>query len=149
VTAFYYDWRDRLMGTKDGVQANENDGTHRPIFYFTRDNLDEVTQSQRYDGDTISITTSNGVPQPPAAGLRTQTAINYDDQQRPYQSLVYSVDPVSGVPGMALSSNLWYGHRGQVLEQSAPGGLVTKQTTDVAGFGPPWKSRLAVAPPHR
>jgi YD repeat-containing protein len=135
VTALYYDWRDREVASKDGVQASENDGTHRPIVYFTLDNLDEVTLSQQYDGDGVTITSSNGVPQPPSASLlRAQSATNFDDQQRPYQSLVYSVDPVSGaVSSTALTSNVWYGHRGQVLASSAPGGLVTKQTTDGAG----------------
>src|SRR5262249_27403748 len=33
VTQNYFDWRDRLVASKEGVQASENDGTHRPIFY--------------------------------------------------------------------------------------------------------------------
>ena len=36
VTQYFFDWRDRQVAEKDGVQANENDGTNRPIFY---DNL--------------------------------------------------------------------------------------------------------------
>ena len=31
VTRYWYDWRDRLVATKSGVQTSENDGTHRPI----------------------------------------------------------------------------------------------------------------------
>src|SRR5262249_54514492 len=133
----YYDWRDREVASKQGVQAGEADGTHRPIYYFSYDNLDEVTLSQRYDGDGVSIVDANGdgVPdQPSASLLRAQSGVNYDDQQRPFQSLVYSVDPLTGaVSATALSSNIWYGHRGQVLETSAPGGLVAKQSTDGAG----------------
>jgi YD repeat-containing protein len=47
VTENYYDWRDRLVATKSGVQSSEDTTTHRPIVYNTYDNLDEVTQVQR------------------------------------------------------------------------------------------------------
>ena len=39
VTQYFYDWRDRLVASKEGVQDNENDGTNRPIRYTTYDNL--------------------------------------------------------------------------------------------------------------
>src|SRR5260370_23488434 len=49
----YFDWRDRKVASKQGVQASENDGTHRPIIYNTFDNLDEITQVQQYDSDGV------------------------------------------------------------------------------------------------
>src|SRR5260370_294845 len=58
VTNNYYDWRDRLVASKDGVQATEDTTTHRPITFNTFDNLDEVTQTQQYDGDGVTITSS-------------------------------------------------------------------------------------------
>jgi hypothetical protein len=88
VTQNYYDWRDRLMASKDGVQSTEDTTTHRPITYYTYDNLDEVTQVQQYDGDGVTITSSGGVPQAPSASLlRAQGVTSYDDQGRAYQLL--------------------------------------------------------------
>src|SRR5207249_11621592 len=87
VTQNWYDWRDRLVATKDGVQGTEDTTTHRPITYTTYDNLDEATQVQRYDGDGVTLTVSGGVPQAPSSSLlRAQAATSYDDQGRAYQS---------------------------------------------------------------
>jgi RHS repeat-associated protein len=135
VTQDFYDWRDRLVAEKAGVQANENDGTHRPIIYTTYDNLDEVTSVGQYDGDGVTIQTQNGVPQPPAASLlRSYSTTAYDDQGRVYQTHTYSVDPTTGaVSSMALTTNDYYDHRGNLIAESAPGGLWTKDTYDGAG----------------
>src|SRR5262249_50847684 len=69
VTQNWFDWRDREDATKGGVQASEDTTTHRPIFYYTLDNLGEVTMTQQFDGDGVTLTYSNGVPQPPSASL--------------------------------------------------------------------------------
>src|SRR5262249_17493989 len=50
VTDYYYDWRDRLVVEKQGVQGTESGDVNRPIFYTQYDNLDEPTLWQRYDG---------------------------------------------------------------------------------------------------
>src|SRR5262249_1513539 len=50
VSQLWYDWRDRPVAAKAGVQGSENDGTHRPLVYLTYDNLDEVTLAQEYTG---------------------------------------------------------------------------------------------------
>jgi YD repeat-containing protein len=135
VTQFFYDWRDRLVESKQGVQTNENDATHRPILYSPLDNLGNVLASQQYDGDGVTITSTNGVPNPPAASLlRAETTTEYDEQGRVYQTNTYSVDQTSGtVSANSLSTNTWYDHRGDVIKTSAPGGLVTKSVTDGAG----------------
>jgi len=135
VTNNYYDWRDRLVASKDGVQSSEDSTTHRPITYYTYDNLDEVTQTQRYDGDGVTISTSGGVPQAPSSSLlRAQTNTSYDDQGRVYKTQEYSVDPSSGsVSTYALTTNDYYNHRGEVIEESDPGGLVTKESYDGVG----------------
>lgn len=135
VTQYFYDWRDRQVAEKDGVQANENDGTNRPIFYDTYDNLNEITSVSRYDGDGVTIQTVNGVPQPPAASLlRAYTTTEYDDQGRVYQTNTYSVDPTTGaVSSTALTTNDYYDHRGDQIAESDPGGLWTKDIYDGAG----------------
>jgi RHS repeat-associated protein len=135
VTQNFYDWRDRLVASKQGVEDTENDGTNRPIRYTTYDNLDEAVLVQQYEGDGVSINTVNGVPQPPDPSLlRAQTAYAYDDQGRVYQQLIYDVDPSTGaVSSTALTTNYYYDHRGNQIAESAPGGLWTKEVYDGAG----------------
>ena len=135
VTQYWYDWRDRLVAEKDGVQTSEDTSTNRPITYYSYDNLDEVIEVQSYDGDGVTLTTSNGVPQPPASSLlRAQEVLSYDDQGRVYRTQTYSVNPSTGaVSSSALTTNYYYDHRGEVVAESAPGGLWTKDVYDGAG----------------
>jgi RHS repeat-associated protein len=135
VTQNFYDWRDRLVASKQGVQASENDGTHRPIFYTQYDNLDEVVSQERYDGDGISITVTNGMPaRPPANLLRAKTTTQYDDQGRVFRTDTYSVNQMNGtVSTTSLVNGTWYNHRGLVIKTVQPGGLVTKNDFDGAG----------------
>ncbi len=135
VTDFWYDWRDREVAVKSGVQASENDGTNRPIVVTTYDNLDEVTETQQYVGDGVTPTISNGVLQAlPAADLRAQEIDNYDDQGRVYKTQVYDVNPSNGsVSSTALTTNDYYDHRGDLMAESAPGGLWSKSVYDGAG----------------
>jgi RHS repeat-associated protein len=134
VTNNYYDWRDRLVATKSGVQASEDTTTHRPILYYTLDNLSETTQVDRYDGDTVTSTSSGGVPQAPSAALlRARSTSSYDEQGRVYLTQVYSVNPSTGaVSTTSLNTNTWFNHRGLVIESSQPGGLKTKNAYDGA-----------------
>ncbi len=129
------DWRDRQVATKQGVQASEDTTTHRPIVYTTLDNLGEAVTQQQYDGDTVTLTTSNGVPQPPSASLlRAQTTSNFDEQGRVYQTQVFDVNQSTGaVSSTGLTSNTYFNHRGLQIAASAPGGLWTKERYDGAG----------------
>jgi hypothetical protein len=74
-------------------------------------------------------------PQSPSASLsRAQANIKYDDQGRVYQTQVYDVNPTTGtVSTNALTTNLYYDHRGDLVAQSAPGGLWSKAQFDGAG----------------
>src|SRR5207244_4510510 len=49
-TTNFYDWRDRLVASKQGVQPNEDNLTHRPVTYTAYDNLNEPISQQQYDG---------------------------------------------------------------------------------------------------
>jgi RHS repeat-associated protein len=135
VTQLWYDWRDRPVAVKAGVQASESDGTNRPILYYSYDNLDEVTETQQYAGDGVTLSSSGGVPQPPAAALlRAQEVASYDEQGRVYQTQVYDVSPTTGAVGAyTLSTNYYYDHRGDLIATSNPGGLWTKSVYDGAG----------------
>jgi YD repeat-containing protein len=134
VTQYFYDWRDRLVASKQGVQANEDDGTHRPILYTVYDNLNEAIEQDKYDGDGVAITSTNGVPNLPTASLlRAKTTTEYDDQGRVFRTHVFSVDQSNGtVSATSLTTNTWYDHRGQVMKTAAPDGLVTKTFYDGA-----------------
>ena len=46
VTQAWNDWRDRAGGSEGGVQSTESTSVHRPILYYTYDNLNEVTEVQ-------------------------------------------------------------------------------------------------------
>jgi RHS repeat-associated protein len=135
VTQNWFDWRDRLVATKSGVQANENDGTNRPIIVTTYDNLDEPIETQAYTGDGVTPQIVNGVLQALNPSLlRAQEIDAYDDQGRVYQTQVYDVNPTTGaVSSTALTTNDYFDHRGDLIAESAPGGLWTKSQFDGAG----------------
>ena len=44
-----------MIAEKDGVEDSEADGTNRPITVWTYDNLNEVTQTQTFDGDGVTL----------------------------------------------------------------------------------------------
>jgi RHS repeat-associated protein len=135
VTENYFDWRDRLVATKQGVEGTESTTTNRPIGYSEYDNLGEIVSQEMYDGDGVSITSTDGVPDRPSSSLlRAKSTASYDDQEQVYQSNVWSVDPSSGaVSTNALHTDTWYDSRGDVIKTVAPGGLVTKGQYDGAG----------------
>jgi hypothetical protein len=131
VTAYAYDWRDRLIATKQGVESSESTGVNRPMFYVELDNLGRVVVSEQYDGDGVSITAdanADGVPDRPASNLlRAKTTTDYDDLGRVFRTKTFSVNPTTGaVSANALTSNVWYDLRGNVIKTSQPGGPVTK-----------------------
>ena len=136
-TTLHYDWRNRLVATKSGVQADEATSldVQRPISYTVYNNLNLPTEEELYDGDNVTITSTNGVPQRPSSGLlRARGKAEYDNQGRVFQTHVYSVDPSNGaVSANSLRTNVWYDRRGFVMKVSQPGGLVTKATYDGAG----------------
>jgi RHS repeat-associated protein len=135
-TDYFYDWRDRLVASKQGVQSTEDTSTHRPITYVVYDNLSEAVEQDRYDGDTVTVTTgSDGVPVKPSASLlRAQTTNEYDDQGRVFRTHVFSVDQTNGtVSPTGLTTSTFFDHRGHLVKTAAPGGLVTKTQYDGVG----------------
>ncbi len=133
----WYDWRDRAVGTKSGVEASEATDVNRPLQYTEYDNLGTAVVSESYDGDTVSLTDGNsdGVPDRPSSSLlRAKSVTSTDELGRVYKSEVYAVDPSSGsVSTYALTSQAWYDLRGLTLKTSSPGGLVTKTAYDALG----------------
>ena len=135
VTNYYYDWRDRLVATKQGVQTSEDSTTFRPIIYVTYDNLNQATETQEYDGDGVTISISSGVPQAPSSSLlRAQSETSYDDLGQVYQTQTFEVNQSSGsVSSSALTTNYYRDLVGNVIAESDPGGLWTKTKFDGAG----------------
>ncbi|HLJ96277.1 MAG TPA: SBBP repeat-containing protein, partial [Gemmataceae bacterium] len=137
VTQNFYDWRDRLVASKQGVGTNETtgDGIHRPVMYTVYDNLNEPTSQQQYDGDGIpvSIDSQGNLISPGAGQLRARTDTFYDDQGRVYQTQTYDVNQSTGaLSSSTLVTNTWYDHRGHVIKVSPPGGPTTKTSYDGA-----------------
>ncbi len=134
VTQAFYDWRDRVVAVKAGVETTESTSVNRPIRYWNYDNLDEVTKSRQFDGDGVTVTTTSGVPDAPSASLlRAQSTIAYDERGQAYLSQMYSVDPATGTVGAnTLKENAWYDSRGNLIKVSSPGGLVQKTKYDGA-----------------
>jgi RHS repeat-associated protein len=83
----------------------------------------------------VAPTISNGVLSPLAAtSLRAQEIDSYDDKQRLYQTQVYDVNPTNGtVSSTGLTTNDYYDHRGDLIAESAPGGLWSTSQDDGAG----------------
>jgi RHS repeat-associated protein len=132
---FYYDWRNRLVAEKDGVETSESTSLNRPIQYFDYDNLNEVTEERMYDGDGVTMSTTDGVPNAPSSSLlRAQTIHSFDEMGQEYRTQDYSVDPSSGsVSSNSLTANFWFDSRGNLIKEADPGGLVTKDSYDGAG----------------
>ena len=137
VTQTWYDWRDRAVATKQGVETTESTSVNRPLVVTTYDNLGEVTETQQYDGDGVTPTISSGVlslPGGTSADLRAQTTSSYDELGRVYRTDTYDVDPSSGSVGSnTLHTDTWYDSRGNVIKTVSPGGLVTKTAYDGEG----------------
>jgi RHS repeat-associated protein len=138
VTAFAYDWRGRPVAIKQGVESSESTSVNRPIAYEVLDNLSQVTETDLYDGDGLSITSDadgDGVPDhPSSSALQAKVTAAFDEVGQEYQEKTYSVDPSSGsVSTNALTTNHWFDSRGNEIKSSLSGGEVDKTTYDGAG----------------
>jgi hypothetical protein len=71
----------------------------------TFDNLDRMTQVQRYDS--------------PSGTLIGQWQTSFDDRNRIYQRMIFAV--AGGLPGNVLTENSWYDYSGNLLQQIAAG----------------------------
>jgi len=137
VTEYWYDWRDRKVAEKSGVQASESSGVNRPLIVYTYDNRNEVIETQVYAADGLAPTLSGGVLSLPggiSSYLRAQSTTSYDELGQVYEQSIYDVNPSTGAVGPStLNTLIWYDPNGHVIETQAPGGLVTKDTYDGAG----------------
>ena len=135
VTQTWFDWRNRAVAVKSGVEVSESTSVNRPLAYTDYDNLGAVTKTRVYDADGVTPTVTGGVPQPLSSSLlRAQSTTSYDELGRVYRTAAYSVDPSSGSVGSyTLYLQVWFDARGQVIKTASPGGVVQKTTYDGAG----------------
>ncbi len=137
VTQSFFDWRNRTVATKSGVEATESASVNRPISYSEYNNLGELLSSETYDGDGVNIVDANndGVPDRPSSSLlRSKSTAEYDPWGRAFRSTVWSVDPSTGaVSSTGLVSQSWFDSRGNTVKSSSPGGLVSKAQFDGVG----------------
>ncbi len=138
-TEMAYDWRNRLVATKAGVEASESTSLNRPISYVEYDNLSQPIVSEMYDGDGLAITTdagNDGVPDRPSSGsLRAKSTSDFDELGSVYLSKTFSVDPSSGsVSSNSLATNVWRDLRGLTIKTSSPGGIVSKMAYNGLGW---------------
>ncbi len=134
-TQYAYDWRDRLVATKAGVQGSESSTVHRPITYDDLDNLGRVIASSRFDGDGVAIAGATFAPLRPSASLlRAYQTIAYDERGRIYQRQSIDVSQSTGLQSTTPAiTNLWYDARGDVIRSVAPSGEATTMVYDGAG----------------
>ncbi|HXE54301.1 MAG TPA: hypothetical protein VN541_14855, partial [Tepidisphaeraceae bacterium] len=143
VTLNLYDWRDRLIATKQGalmsggtnnLAAETGSGINRLLTYFNLDNTGETLGTYTYAADGLSLGDfTNWTTATDASRLRQLNTSLFDDQGRVYQSFQYSVDPSSGAIGSNLATNAFRDHRGNLIATYAPGGLTTKGVYDGVG----------------
>lgn len=109
----------------------EDPTTNQPTFYYTYDNLNETTSVSQYDGSGVPLS----ILPPNPALLRSYTTTSYDAQGRVYLSQTYDINPTNGTLATStpLSTNDYYGPRGDLIAQSNPGGLWDKYQFDGAG----------------
>ena len=136
VTQHTYDWRNRLISTKEGVDNIADTATNRPITYLVLDNLGQVVDQRLYDGDAVSLASlgaTGGVPNAPASSLlRAQSILAYDSQGRLFQVTENDVDQSSGSVLSSRTTDYWYDRRGELMKVRSPGGSVTKLQYDGA-----------------
>jgi RHS repeat-associated protein len=138
VSAFAYDWRDRLVASKSGVEATEAESTNRPVVYQSYDNLGQVISRAQYDGDGVAITAdadNDGVPDAPDPAKRRRFSRSfYDNQGRMFRGQEYLVDQSSGaVYDVKLQSDSWFDQRGNTIQTTQPNGAAMQRRTDGAG----------------
>src|SRR5690606_3122665 len=133
LTAFRYDWRNRLEWEQQALYAPA--GTHAPLVRYVYNDLDLVTEVLTYDGEGLDLRSNDfsGVSNP--SRLRARTATTYDGMGRVNLAKIFAVDPVSGNTSdtVFLETDHDYDGRGNLEKITAPGGLVTQRKYDGAG----------------
>ena len=85
-----------------------------------------------YDGDGVTLSTTRA-RRVAAAGLRPSPPTTTRAALYQVQHSTTSTRPPAPSRPPALTTNYWYDHRGDLIAEADPGGLVTKDQYDGAG----------------
>jgi hypothetical protein len=102
VTHHFYDWRNRRVATRQGVDGGSGEATQRPFFYTEFNNWNLPIAQEQYDGDSITAAPladedDDGVPDWPDDNLlRAKTVTSYDNRGRVFRTEVFSVSQDDG-----------------------------------------------------
>jgi RHS repeat-associated protein len=148
VTQSLFDFEDRQVASKSGIQSSESDGTHRPISFNVLDNMGETLRAYQFDGDAVALSDfsaaalTDAIPTADASKVRALTVNSFDDQGRNYRTQVFDIDQTNGTSGLSdasilalanLQTDTFYNHRGQSTAVFSPGGQVQKSVYDGGG----------------
>ena len=132
VTQNFYDWRDRLVATKQGagtsLSEEAGDGVQRPITYYVMDNLGDVTATYVFSGSGVAVSTvaPNYLTDqaPPASSLlRSETTTLYNTWGQVYQTAQVSVTQSgndAGQTGAAETTNYSHDADGNMISMTDP-----------------------------
>ncbi len=130
VTAYAYDWRNRLVATKEGVQSTEGADVQRRIVFLDFNNLGEVTAGSVYAADGVGVSATK----PNLSERLAYTTYALDEMGRVYDETVHSLDQAGVVVSTDyLRTSTYYDRLGRVVAVQNPGGLVSKARYDGAG----------------
>jgi RHS repeat-associated protein len=133
VTLSAYDWRDRRVATKTGVETVEAGDVNRPLTWITYDNLDRPLTTSLFDGDGVPLSVGSTPVRPVGSLLRDTQATAYDAQGRAYRTQEFWVDQMTGAVGPSLDTNVFYDRRGNVALTTVPDGPAVQNRYDGAG----------------
>ena len=133
VTQTWFDWRDRAVAVKAGVETSESTSVNRPLAYYRLrqpggGHPDAGVRRRHRDPDASRAGCRN---RSRSSLLPAQYATSFDELGRAYRQDVSDVDPSSGSVGSyTLYALTWFDSRGNVEKTLSPGGLVTKASHD-------------------
>ena len=133
VSLHAYDWRDRRVAMKTGVETVEAGDVNRPLTWITYDNLDRPLTTSLFDGDGVPLSVGSTPVRPVASLLRGMQTTAYDAEGRVYRTQEFGVDQVTGAVGPSLDTNVFYDRRGHVVMTTMPDGPALQSRYDGAG----------------
>ena len=146
VSVYSYDFEDRLIASETGLTLNgsgdaatSSTDPYPQITVQTLDNLGNVLSTLTFDGGATSLSSAISASASASSGatltgLVGYSTSQYDSENNDYEDQTYSVDPNSGtISDTALTTNTFYGPRGNVMEVIDPTGLATQYVYDGAG----------------
>jgi len=135
VTEHWFDFADRCIATKSGVQSTESTGVGRLLTVESLDDRGLPTSTATYAADNVTMSLTDGVWSVPSeTQLVAYSTAAYDAMGQCYTATTDGVDPSSGsVSSTGLKMDAWFDGKGLLIKKQVPGGVVTKNQWDGNG----------------